>query len=65
MQTAKTLSKSKIIVISGHPEMMSGDDWMDQADLVLTKPVDNYHLLMMIDRLLSQPQSHNFQVEQK
>lgn len=47
-----SLGKSKIIVISGHPEMMD-EDWMAYADLVLTKPVDNTHLIMMINRLLS------------
>jgi DNA-binding NtrC family response regulator len=49
----KALGTSKIIVISGHPEMISGSDWIDDIDLVLSKPVDNHHLLTMIDRLLS------------
>lgn len=49
----KAVSSSKIIVISGHPEMCSGVDWLDDIDLVLSKPVDNHHLMMMIDRLLS------------
>jgi two-component system phosphoglycerate transport system response regulator PgtA len=52
LSLAKKLCKSKIIVISGHPEMMDVD-WMDYTDLVLTKPVDNNHLIMMISRLLS------------
>jgi DNA-binding response OmpR family regulator len=50
----KALSSSKIIVISGHPEIISGVDWLEDIDLVLSKPVDNHHLMMMIDRLLSQ-----------
>ena len=54
MRTAKTLGKPKIIVISGHPEMMDVD-WMGYADLVLTKPVNNSHLITMINRLLSLP----------
>lgn len=53
IHTAKVISHSQIIIISGHPEIMSGQDWMDQVDLVLTKPVDNQHLLTMIGRLLS------------
>jgi len=50
---AKALCIPKIIVISGHPEMISGSDWIDDIDLVLSKPVNNHHLLTMIDRLLS------------
>lgn len=53
INAAKVISRSKIVVISGHPEMMSGQDWMDQVDLVLTKPIDNQLLLRMIDRLIS------------
>jgi DNA-binding response OmpR family regulator len=52
MRVAKIANRCKIIVISGHPEMMSGADWMDYIDLVLTKPVDNLQLTMMIDRLI-------------
>jgi len=52
LNLARKLGKSKIIVVSGHPEMMDVD-WMDYADLVLTKPVDNNHLITMINRLLS------------
>jgi DNA-binding response OmpR family regulator len=54
MRQIKAMGRSKIIVISGHPEMISGVDWLDDIDLVLSKPVDNHHLMMMIDRLLSQ-----------
>jgi DNA-binding response OmpR family regulator len=50
----KALNHSKIIVISGHPEMISGVDWLDDIDLVLSKPVNNHHLMMMIDRLICQ-----------
>ncbi len=50
---AKSLIQCKIIVISGHAEMMSGQQWVDDVDLALTKPVDNHQLLMMVDRLLS------------
>lgn len=53
IRTAKGIGHSQIIIISGHPEIMSGQDWMSQVDLVLTKPVDNQHLLTMIRRLLS------------
>ncbi|MEO8606435.1 MAG: response regulator [Chloroflexota bacterium] len=53
VQTAKALSQCKIIVISGHTEMMSGQDWMADVDLILTKPVDNYQFVTMVDRLLS------------
>jgi len=52
---AKAIGESKLIVISGHPEMILGHEWMDQVDLVLTKPVDNEHLLIMIERLLFLP----------
>jgi two-component system response regulator AtoC len=51
MRAAKKTGRSRIIVISGHPEMMSGADWMDYIDLVLTKPVDNRQLTLMIERL--------------
>ena len=57
IQNATASGDSKIIIISGHPEMISGHTWMDQADLVLTKPVDNQHLLIMINRLLSLPKT--------
>jgi DNA-binding response OmpR family regulator len=53
MHQARAMCSSRIIVISGHPEMISGSDWMDDIDLVLSKPVNNHHLIMMIDRLLS------------
>lgn len=52
VQAAKSLNHCKIIVISGHTEMISGQRWMDNVDLVLTKPIDNYQLTRMIDRLL-------------
>src|SRR5512145_97462 len=52
MRLAKSAGMSKIIIISGHPERMTDPDWMQLADLVLTKPVENGHLLLMIDRLL-------------
>lgn len=52
MRLARKLGKPRIIVISGHPEMMAAD-WIDLVDLVLTKPVDNNHLITMINRLLS------------
>jgi DNA-binding response OmpR family regulator len=47
----KENSRSKIIVVSGHPEMMD-TELVDYADLVLTKPVDNHDLRLMVDRLL-------------
>lgn len=53
IHTARTLSQCKIIVISGHTEMMFGQDWMAEVDLILTKPVDNFQLVTMVDRLLS------------
>src|SRR5688572_6290670 len=53
VQTAKQVNQSKIIIITGHPERTPGLDDLDQVDLVLTKPVDNYHLMAMIDRLVS------------
>jgi DNA-binding NtrC family response regulator len=53
IHSAKLLNRTKVIIISGHPEIMSGQAWMDEVDLVLTKPVENQDLLTMIDRLLS------------
>jgi DNA-binding response OmpR family regulator len=53
IQTAKALNRCKLIVISGHTEMMLGQDWMSVVDLILTKPVDNYQLVTMVDRLLA------------
>ena len=53
IDAAKAIGHSKLVIISGHPEMISGQDWVDQVDLVLTKPVDNQLLLTMIDRLFS------------
>jgi DNA-binding response OmpR family regulator len=53
MNAACTQNHSKIIVISGHPEMMASMEWMNHVDLVLTKPVDNQTLIRMISRLLS------------
>lgn len=53
IQTARALTHCKIIVISGHAEMMFGQDWMGEVDLILTKPVDNYQFVTMVDRLLS------------
>lgn len=51
IETAKQCCNAKIVIVSGHPEMM-GDDLLDSVDLVLTKPVANADLLGMIDRLL-------------
>jgi two-component system phosphoglycerate transport system response regulator PgtA len=53
MNIASMQNDSKIIVISGHPEIMTGMEWMDHVDLVLTKPIDNQTLMMMISRLLA------------
>jgi CheY-like chemotaxis protein len=52
IRKAKAMGNTRIIVISGHPEMMAGAVMTD-IDLALTKPVDNNHLIVMIDRLLS------------
>ena len=53
IELAKSLNRCKIIVISGHTEMIAGQAWVEQVDLILTKPVDNQLFVMMIDRLLS------------
>jgi DNA-binding response OmpR family regulator len=53
VHTAKQINQSKIIIITGHPERMPGIDDNKQIDLILTKPVDNAHLLAMIDRLVA------------
>lgn len=53
IQSAKALNRCRIIVISGHPEMIAGQGWMNEVDLVLTKPINNHQLIAMIDRLLS------------
>jgi two-component system, NtrC family, phosphoglycerate transport system response regulator PgtA len=49
----RSLNSTKIIIISGHPEMALNVDWMDDIDLIFSKPVDNQHLIMMIERLCS------------
>lgn len=53
VHSAKALDQCRIIVISGHPEMIAGQVWMNEVDLVLTKPVNNQQLTAMVDRLLS------------
>jgi len=51
----KAVGHAKVIVISGHTEMIMGEEWLQNADLVLTKPINYQHLTVMIDRLLLTP----------
>jgi CheY-like chemotaxis protein len=46
----KPVANTKIIVATGHPEMMSGANFIvSKVDAVLTKPVSNRQLLALID----------------
>jgi CheY-like chemotaxis protein len=46
----KPLAHTKIIVATGHPEMMQGTNFIaSHVDAVLTKPVSNDQLLKLID----------------
>ncbi|MCK6578771.1 MAG: response regulator [Anaerolineae bacterium] len=58
VQTAKRISGASIIIVSGHPEMMSSAGLLDAVDLVLVKPVHNPDLLSFVDRMIKmQPAS--------
>ncbi|MBL8133675.1 MAG: response regulator transcription factor [Anaerolineae bacterium] len=52
-QTAKRVSGAAIIIVSGHPEMMSSAGLLDAVDLVLVKPVHNPDLLSFVDRMIT------------
>jgi len=42
----------RMIIISGHSEMVPQGSFMDAADLVLNKPISNEQLLTLIERVL-------------
>jgi DNA-binding response OmpR family regulator len=53
IRTIKASSQCKIIVITGHAEMITAQSWLNEVDLVMTKPVNHHQLITMIDRLLT------------
>jgi CheY-like chemotaxis protein len=46
------LKDTKILVVTGHAEMTHDAQLLEKAHLVLSKPVSNEQLLLMVDRLL-------------
>jgi two-component system phosphoglycerate transport system response regulator PgtA len=47
------LKCTKIVVVTGHPEMLKGNHDAQRVDLILTKPVSNEMLLETVNRFLS------------
>jgi CheY-like chemotaxis protein len=47
----QSLKDTKIVVITGHPEMLHGTKDASRVDLVLSKPISNQKLLETIKRL--------------
>lgn len=46
-----TLESTKVIVVTGHAEM-TNTYAIEKADIVMTKPISNDHLIKLIERLL-------------
>ena len=53
------LRNIRLIVISGHSEMVPQGNFMDAADLVLNKPISNDQLLTLIERVLRRVSTSN------
>lgn len=50
----KPLANTKIIVATGHPEMVSNTNFIaSKVDAFLTKPVSNHQLLALIDECVN------------
>jgi len=47
------LKKTKIVVITGHPEMLRGDPNAAHVDLILSKPISNEKLLNVVNECLA------------
>lgn len=50
----QSLKDTKIVVITGHPEMLKGSRELSRVDLVLSKPVSNEQLLETVKQLGSE-----------
>lgn len=44
------LKQTKIVVVTGHPEMLNGSRDATRVDLILSKPVSNANLLAVVSR---------------
>lgn len=49
------LSETKIVVVTGHPEMLAGNANASRVDYILSKPVSNEQLLQTISQLAPSP----------
>jgi twitching motility two-component system response regulator PilG len=47
------LRQTKIVIITGHPEMLHGNPDAARVDLILNKPISNEDLLGVVDRFLA------------
>jgi DNA-binding NtrC family response regulator len=48
------LHNVRVIIISGHSEMMPDGNFMEVVDLILNKPISNGQLLTLVERVLIQ-----------
>lgn len=46
------LKNTKIVVVTGHPEMLRDSPDSSRVDLILSKPVSNDHLLEIVKRFI-------------
>lgn len=47
------LKQTKIVVITGHPEMLQGSPNAAHVDLILSKPISNEKLLSVVDEFVT------------
>lgn len=47
------LKQTKIVVITGHPEMLKGNPNAAHVDLILSKPISNEQLITVVDGFIS------------